>query len=148
LIHLNMAVIANYQASKIAQPSKSAFNFPSFPVSSKLSAVLRFIFRTIAPMRNNKICFQLFTTLTMKGAAISIVVDKSFGSFFGPLRPQRGTVTASSVFSASFTSAGDAEARRLPRGTPWPSTTTIHFVPLPFLALAAVVSIVSIVHHL
>lgn len=55
------------------------------------------------------------------------------GRFFGRPRPERGTLTASRVCSASFTSAGAAEARTLPKGIPWPSTTTIHFVPLPFL---------------
>jgi hypothetical protein len=33
------------------------------------------------------------------------------------------------------TSAGEADSNRLPRGIPWPSTTTIHFVPLPRLVL-------------
>src|SRR5205814_2906687 len=35
--------------------------------------------------------------------------------------------------SAKVTSPGVADSNLLPRGTPWPSTTTIHFVPLPFL---------------
>lgn len=37
--------------------------------------------------------------------------------------------------SISFTSAGEAEVMVLPRGTPSPSTTTIHFEPLPRLVL-------------
>lgn len=39
----------------------------------------------------------------------------------------------SSRGSISFTSAGEAEVTMLPRGTPSPSTTTIHFEPLPRL---------------
>lgn len=39
----------------------------------------------------------------------------------------------SSRGSISFTSAGEAEVTVLPRGTPSPSTTTIHFEPLPRL---------------
>src|SRR5579859_3462782 len=38
-----------------------------------------------------------------------------------------------SVVSASRVSCGDAEQRCFPRGRPRPSTTTIHFVPLPRL---------------
>jgi len=82
LIHLNMALIADYQASKIAQPSKRAFNFPSFLVSSKLPAVLLFTFRAIAPIRNNQIYFQLLTALSKRVAVISFVTDKSFGALF------------------------------------------------------------------
>jgi len=55
------------------------------------------------------------------------------GFFRGRPRLFRGTATRSSVFSRSVTSAGLAESRWFPRGTPWPSTTTIHFVPLPRL---------------
>jgi hypothetical protein len=53
------------------------------------------------------------------------------GLFLGRPGPFLGTAIVSSVDSASFTSAGEAESSRFPKGTPWPSTTTIHFVPLP-----------------
>src|SRR5512143_3027290 len=53
----------------------------------------------------------------------------------GRPRPGRGTFTCSRVASISLTSAGEAEASVPPIGTPWPSTTTIHFVPLPRLVL-------------
>lgn len=43
------------------------------------------------------------------------------------------TLTVSSVFSRSLTSAGGAESRYAPSGVPEPSTSTIHFVPLPRL---------------
>ena len=42
----------------------------------------------------------------------------------------------SSSGSISFTSAGVAEVTVLPRGTPSPSTTTIHFEPLPRLVFS------------
>ncbi len=41
--------------------------------------------------------------------------------------------TCSSTPSTRVTSAGDALAVAHARGTPWPSATTIHFVPLPRL---------------
>src|ERR1700674_2886934 len=50
-----------------------------------------------------------------------------------PARWRRPTRIEASVVSASLTSAGDAEPRWSPRGTPAPSTTTIHLVPLPRL---------------
>ena len=46
-----------------------------------------------------------------------------------------GTIVSSSVASRSFTSAGEADARRMPTGIPWPSATTMHFVPLPRFVL-------------
>lgn len=51
----------------------------------------------------------------------------------GTQSPSDGTSTAFSVFSTSVTSLGLAESRWFPRGIPSPSTTTIHFVPLPRL---------------
>src|SRR5215467_7137459 len=49
-------------------------------------------------------------------------------------RPRgRGTLTWASVASANGASCGDADARRTPKGIPWPSTRSIHFVPLPRL---------------
>src|ERR1039458_2140318 len=46
-----------------------------------------------------------------------------------------GTLTSASVASASVTSAGEALSSRTPSGRPPPSTSTIHFVPLPRLVL-------------
>src|SRR5258708_20301554 len=45
----------------------------------------------------------------------------------------RGTLTSASVASASVTSPGEALSSRTPSGRPSPSTSTIHFVPLPRL---------------
>src|SRR6266581_1844149 len=50
-----------------------------------------------------------------------------------PARVRRLTQIVASVVSASRASCGDAEQRCFPKGRPWPSTTTIHFVPLPRL---------------
>ena len=55
------------------------------------------------------------------------------GFRFGSPPPLRGTATLLSVFSTSVTSFGLAESRCFPIGIPSPSTTTIHFVPLPRL---------------
>ena len=57
------------------------------------------------------------------------------GLLRGRPRPQHGTLTCASVLSASVTSAGEALASCAPSGMPWPSTNTIHFVPLPRLVL-------------
>jgi hypothetical protein len=50
-----------------------------------------------------------------------------------PPQCRRPARSAASVVSASRTSDGDAEQRWSPKGIPRPSTTTIHFVPLPRL---------------
>jgi hypothetical protein len=59
-------------------------------------------------------------------------VSKS-GAGYGPLA--RGTLTSASVASASVTSPGETPSSRTPSGRPPPSTSTIHFVPLPRLVL-------------
>jgi len=53
----------------------------------------------------------------------------------GRPRPVLGTRTVAKVRLNNFTSAGEADSKSFPRGIPWPSTTTIHFVPLPRLVL-------------
>src|SRR5258706_122569 len=47
----------------------------------------------------------------------------------------RGTLTSASLASESVTSPGEALSSRTPSGRPSPSTSTIHFVPLPRLVL-------------
>ena len=51
----------------------------------------------------------------------------------GQPAPLRGTDTLSRLCSISVTSAGVAESKWFPKGIPWPSATTIHFVPFPRL---------------
>ncbi len=132
-IHFNFSFISDNQASKITEPCKCSFNLPAFPITSKFSTILGFRLFSITSMRRNQVYFQVLKSLSKRIAVIGFIGNKPFGRFLGRPRPARGSLTASSVSSASFTSAGDAEARVLPKGIPWPSTTTIHFVPLPFL---------------
>ncbi len=63
-IYSNQSLIAYNQAAKIRQPGKGAFNFPSFPIASEFSAILRFCLFPIAPVWNNQIDFKLFQPLT------------------------------------------------------------------------------------
>ena len=121
------------QASKITEPCERALYLPTLSVSSQLSSILHLVLRSIASVWHNHVNFQVLKTLSKGSLSYPLSAISLLGRFFGRPRPARGTLTASRVCSASFTSAGDAEARMLPRGTPWPSTTTIHFVPLPFL---------------
>jgi len=75
--------------------------------------------------------------MSIRKAVLSYALSaiNRFGRFRGLPGPSRGTLISSISGGASFTSAGDAEASWPPRGTPLPSTTTIHFVPLPRLVL-------------
>ncbi len=51
--------------------------------------------------------------------------------------PRLGTRISPITFSKSVISAGEAESVWLPRGRPLPSTTTMHFVPIPLLWVEA-----------
>jgi hypothetical protein len=82
LIHLNMALIAHYQASKITQPCERTLHFPTLSVSSQLSTILLLVLRSIASMWHNHINFQVLKTLSKRITVIAFIGDKPFGALF------------------------------------------------------------------
>ena len=76
LVHFNFELIPNYQASKITDSCKSAFDFPPFPVSSKFSPILGFRLFTIPFMWNNQIYFQVLKSFSKWAAIISFISNK------------------------------------------------------------------------
>jgi hypothetical protein len=70
------------------------------------------------------------------GAVVSPVRNQSPWPTARPAWARLRARTCCSVPSTSVTSAGEARSRLIPRGTPWPSTTTAsRWVPLPRLVL-------------
>lgn len=70
--------------------------------------------------------------LSPRIAVVTLVANQSCGFCCGQSRRwQLGTRIEASVFSASLTSTGEAGPKCFLKGIPLPSTTTIHFVPLP-----------------
>jgi hypothetical protein len=65
------------------------------------------------------------------------------GCWRGRPGPRRGTALGSRLGSNRVTAAGDAESQRFPTGSPWPSTPTIHCVPLPPVVLPTQAPLVS-----
>ena len=78
-----MALVPDNQTSKITEPCKRAFNFPSFPIASQFPAVLCFRFFPIASMRSNQIYFQSFKLLAEWIAVVASICNKSFWPLFG-----------------------------------------------------------------
>ena len=83
MIHLNMALISDYQASKITEPCERTLNLPTLSVSSQLSTILLLILRSIAPMWHNHINFQVFKSFSQWITVIPFICDKPFRALFG-----------------------------------------------------------------
>ena len=128
------AVVAHDQTPEVSQPTDGAFHNPTPPISSQCATVLRRPTNAILFVRADQLDSPLPQSLAQRIAIVSFVGNTRSGFCRGrPARCLRPMWIAASVVSASRTSAGDAEQRSSPRGTPAPSTTTIHFVPLPRL---------------
>lgn len=127
--------ISDHEPSEVAYPCNSALHFPSLSKSAELSAILDFGFFLFFRWGTIRSIPRCLNCLRSGSLSYALWATKRSGRFLGLPGPFLGTLICSSVCPTSFTSAGDAEARELPKGIPEPSATTIHFVPLPFLVL-------------
>ena len=84
LVNLNMALVPDNQASKIADPGKGALDFPPFFVAPELSAVLRLRFTSVFTMRRNQINFKPLQPLAQRITVIATVGNQSLRPLFGP----------------------------------------------------------------
>ena len=138
MIEFNKTGLAHHQATKIAQPKKRSLNFPTTLVTAQLTSALQGCSLAISAMRTDQINAPSPQTLAKGVGVRRLVINETLmrrsGFCLGRPRPRRGADTRARVRSIKVTSAGDADSRRFPKATPWPSATTLHSVPLPFLA--------------
>src|SRR6266849_825645 len=132
-VNRERAVIANNQVAEVAEPCEGAFDFPAPSVASQRSSVLGHGFASIPAMRRDQFDPALSQPLSQRVTVVTTIGDQAQRFLPRPPRVRRLTQIVASVVSASRASCGDAEQRCFPKGRPWPSTTTIHFVPLPRL---------------
>jgi hypothetical protein len=134
LIEKEEPIVADEETAKVAQVSEGALDFPAFAIAPQRASVLKDN-STAAPMRTDQLNPTGRQALTEALGVVSPITNEPLWAGAGTTCTRTGTCTALKVSSARVTSAGEALKSRLPRGIPWPSATTIHFVPLPRLVL-------------
>lgn len=129
-VYREIPLVPDDHPAEVAQPGERPLHLPSPPVLSELSPVLRLRLHPFLAMRADHLDALGRQPLPQRVTVVAPVEDH-------PLGPPEGlgvgvTLMASSVGSSSLNSARLAESRWEASGRPSPSTTTIHFVPLPF----------------
>ena len=124
--------MTNEQSSELAEPSVGSFDDPAAFVAAQLAAIFIAPVPAVASVRHDQLDAAFLQPLAQWVRVVGAVSDHPFRLCLG--RPLAlGTRTSASVASASVASPGEALSSRTPSGRPWPSTSTIHFVPLPRL---------------
>ena len=127
---MSRLLVANKQPTELSEPCVGWLDYPAALVSFEVSPA--FVLPSLA-------------ALAIGNAEAEASSPEPSGRRFGvagtvgdqPLRFSSwtafsaGTLTSASVASPSATSPGEALSSRAPSGRPPPSTSTIHFVPLP-----------------
>ena len=131
--HIDMIFISDNNPSKVGNPAEGALDYISSPVAIPESVILSIDVAMVFSMGKKKIDSSFPQTFSSRIAVICLVSDHSFRSGLGLPGPCFGTLISPMTLSRSVISAGEAESVWLPRGIPWPSTTTRHFVPFPRL---------------
>ena len=131
-IHSKQALVADNQSAKIAQPGEGPLDFPPMLISLLDFGRRCFAF-PVSAVRDQEANPPASQAGSQFVRVISLIADKTLGAGSGATTTLPGHFYRGQSPPASFTSAGDAEAMVPPRGTPWPSTTTIHFEPFPRL---------------
>src|SRR6516162_7076684 len=125
-------VVAHNQASEVSQPGISAFHDPSPLVTSQDSSVLGGRTDAILLVRADQFDSALPQALPQRIAVVGFV-----GNHAHRLLPRTARVMAASYPDRRERRLREFDFRQgcrvFPRGRPRPSTTTIHFVPLPRL---------------
>lgn len=82
IVDVKATFVANDQAAKIAEPSKSSFDFPSVTVAAQLAPILGRRFAPSATMRGNQLDSTLAQLFPQRVAVVGAVGDQSLWAFF------------------------------------------------------------------
>src|SRR5579859_338961 len=128
------AIVANDQTTKVAEPGEGAFYFPTAAIAAQGPAVLGTRLAAIAAMRRDQLDPSLCQSRAQRIAVVGAVGNHALrllawaSSAMPPAHADRRE-----RFFREPNFVGGRRVKLLSRGIPWPSTTTIHFVPLPRL---------------
>ena len=120
LVEVMMIFVTHDETPKVAEPADGALDNPAMAVAAKLATILRGRFNASASMRTYQVPALLGQTPSQWIAIVGPIGGRVLSA---------GRGVCWSVLSASVTSAGDALEAEQAKGIPWPSATTIHFVP-------------------
>ena len=77
-----MILVANWQSSKIMQPSEETFNFPASPISPKFTSILGLRFLPVPLVRRNHFnVFLLFQSLVKRIAIVCFIAYQEIRCF-------------------------------------------------------------------
>ena len=79
LINLDVPLMSDNQASKIAEPCKCTLNNPSLTVTPEFSPVLRFWFLPVHAVRDNQVNFNFFQPVSQWIAVVRSVCNQTLG---------------------------------------------------------------------
>lgn len=133
LIDREQFFVSDQQTPVVSDPGERSFNDPAFSVMSQLSAILKFRFPPILAVWTNQINLPFFKFFPKRITIVSKVCNQAFGAGFRSARSvaRHFDLVHHPVNKGYFVRG--CEVIVLPKGTPLPSTTTIHFDPLPLL---------------
>src|SRR5438105_4922130 len=133
-VDLERAVIAHNQAPVIPQPANGALHEPAAAIAPQGAAILRRRTNAILFVRADQFAAALPQPLAQRVAVISLV-----GNHPHRLLPRSARMVTPPYADGRERRLREPDFRRggrvkwSPKGRPWPSTTTSHFVPLPRL---------------
>ena len=133
-VDLERAVIAHNQAPVIPQPANGALHDPAAAIAPQGAAILRRRTNAILFVRADQFAAALPQPLAQRVAVISLV-----GNHPHRLLPRSARMVTPPYADGRERRLREPDFRRggrvkwSPKGRPWPSTTTSHFVPLPRL---------------
>lgn len=135
LVEGEMSFVADEETAEVAQMSKGALDLPAPAVATEGTPILQGYFAS-APMGADQFDAPRCQSLAEALRVISTVADEPrwAGARTTTTGPWHLDSTQGFFGEDDFRRRGTLKSR-LPKGIPWPSATTIHFVPLPRLVL-------------
>lgn len=100
------------------------------PITPQLPSVIKRSLPFPDPIQCNQLDTTLVPTPPQGITVISSIGNNALWPHAWSSATARRTRTFCKVASAKVTSCGEADARRIPTGIPWPSASTMHFFPL------------------
>src|SRR5881628_1470698 len=133
-VNRERAVVANHQVTEVAEPGEGTLDFPAPSVTSQRSSVLGHGFASIPTMRRDQLDPARRQPRSQRVTVVTTISNQAQRLL--PRPPRVGSAAYADRRERCFREPRFVRGCRtkvLLKGRPWPSTTTIHFVPLPRL---------------
>ena len=125
----------NGESAEPVEPCVGVFDDPSPPVASEPSTVFLMPALALLAVGHDEVDASPLQPLAQRVGVVGAICDHAPRLLSRSTFRAGGTLTSASMASISVASPGEALSGRTPNGRQSPSTSTIHFVPLPRLVL-------------